>query len=120
MKFTDATEWLFLNLYKKNPATKSSCELVNIPDTIIYKWAKPYYWFHTIKNKIKRKKKEKIYDKEIISEFKSTNDTLSSNYYKPIQNDSSEETVEVEYFTNERLENFIYNRDKSSLSILQK
>ena len=50
MKLSLSTEWLFFHLWKKNPDTNSSCPGVFVADTIIYRWAQPYFWYFTAKD----------------------------------------------------------------------
>ncbi len=59
MKLSTSTEWLFFHLWKKNPETQNSCPGVFIADTIIYRWAQPYFWYFTTKVKKNNKTGEK-------------------------------------------------------------
>ena len=38
MKLSACTEWLFYNLWKRNPSTGNSCPNVLITDTIIFRF----------------------------------------------------------------------------------
>jgi len=49
MKLHTSTEWLLFHLRKKNPETGKSCPGILITDTIIYRWAQPYFWYFTDK-----------------------------------------------------------------------
>lgn len=61
MKLTTSTEWLFFHLWKNNPETKTSCPGVFVAETLIYRWAKPYFWYFTNQDgMIIRKTKERI------------------------------------------------------------
>lgn len=43
MKLGTCTEWLFFHLWKKNPNSGHSCNGVFLADTVIYRWAQPYF-----------------------------------------------------------------------------
>jgi hypothetical protein len=61
MKLCQATEWLFFHLWKENNSTQSSCPGILIPDTIIYRWAKPHFYYYTGKDgRLIRNTKERI------------------------------------------------------------
>lgn len=61
MRLTSNTEWLFFHLWKKNPENNQSCPGVFIADSIIYRWAKPFFWYFTTKDgQILRKTKERV------------------------------------------------------------
>merc|ERR1711879_620073 len=102
MRLNNATEWLFFHLWKKNPDTSSSCPGILIPDTLLYRWAKPYYWYFTEdKGMIERKTKEKIHLNAVTETF-NTNVSKSkvvAFYLKPREKKkkSSEEVIEFEY-----------------------
>jgi hypothetical protein len=68
MKLSTSTEWLFFHLWKKNPETGTSCPGVFLVDTVIYRWAQPYFWYFTNRDgEIIRKTKERI-DAEHVKE----------------------------------------------------
>jgi hypothetical protein len=61
MKLSISTEWLFFHLWKRNPETGKSCPGIIIPDTIIYRWAQPYFWYYSTNDgQINRKTKDRI------------------------------------------------------------
>ena len=66
MKITNYTEWLFYHIWKKNSTTETSCPCVIIPDTVIFRWAQPFFWYFTNEQGVLRKQKDKIDIKRII------------------------------------------------------
>ena len=67
MKTATFTEWLFFHLWKKNPETNQSCPYILIPDTVLFRWAQPYFWYFIAQNgQICRKKRDKISAKELV------------------------------------------------------
>ena len=65
------TEWLFFHIWKKSPIDEKSCTGIMIPDTVIYRWAQPYFWYFTNnKHRVMRKKKDRIQLKQIEEVFK--------------------------------------------------
>lgn len=79
------TEWQFFHIWKKNPATEKSCPSIMIPDTVIYRWAQPYFWYFTSKNHvIMRKKKDKIKVSQVEEVFNInfSNSNIAGHYLK--------------------------------------
>lgn len=62
MELSSLSEYLFFHLHKTSPQTGLSCQGVNIPCTLFYRWAQPffYYWKDSSDGKIRRFNKEKI------------------------------------------------------------
>ena len=70
MNSSKAIEWLFFHLWKKNPMTLKHCPGINIPDTILYRWSQPKYWYRTSQDgEIQRFTKEKITAQKIEENF---------------------------------------------------
>lgn len=66
LKTATTTEWLFYHLWKKDEETGKPCMNVLIPDTIIYRWSNPYYWYYTtLEGLICRKSKNRV-DHQVI------------------------------------------------------
>ncbi|EGR31604.1 mitochondrial processing peptidase beta, putative [Ichthyophthirius multifiliis] len=94
MKLSTSTEWLYFHLWKKNPETQSSCPGVFIPDTVIYRWAQPYYWYFTNRNgQLIRKTKERIENQHLKEEVPALIFKLWKNItpqiYKKLKNNHS-------------------------------
>ena len=47
MKFQSCSEWLYFHLWRVNSKTGTSCPGIILTDTIIYRWAQPFYWYYT-------------------------------------------------------------------------
>ena len=61
------TEWLYFHLRKLEPSPNSPAGVM-IPDTVLFRWAQPFYWYFTSSDgRIRRKKKEKI-DLKLLEE----------------------------------------------------
>jgi hypothetical protein len=64
------TEWLLFHLWKQNDSTNQSCPFVLIPDTIIYRWGRPFFWYFTTHSgELLRKSKNKVTHKYIAQDF---------------------------------------------------
>ena len=117
MRITTLTEWLFYHLWKKNPTTKTSCPSILIPDTVIFRWASPLFWYFTTnQGTIARKGKDKIFAKEIHKILKKgkQSDRVLATYIK-LFNDEEEtkdpeirEVVACEYLNDEELTNLLF------------
>ncbi|CAD8093899.1 unnamed protein product [Paramecium primaurelia] len=115
MKLSLSTEWLFFHLWKKNPDTNSSCPGVFVADTIIYRWAQPYFWYFTAKDgQILRKTKERIFVEQIEEIFQKTGD-ISALYLQSQQN-----KIIFEYFEKGEFVQFLHQREKALNALLQK
>ncbi len=70
MKLMSCTEWLFFHLWKANPETGTSCPGVCIPDTVLYRWAKPHFYYYTNEHGVlARRTKERIFTEELRETF---------------------------------------------------
>ncbi|CAD8090679.1 unnamed protein product [Paramecium sonneborni] len=115
MKLSLSTEWLFFHLWKKNPDTNSSCPGVFVADTIIYRWAQPYFWYFTAKDgQILRKTKERIFVEQIEEIFQKSGD-ISALYLQSQQN-----KIIFEYFEKGEFIQFLHQREKALNALLQK
>ena len=83
---------------------------INIPDTIIYKYRQPAYWYFTAKNgQVKRKSKYNLMNVRIEETF--TRNTMGSDiiaYY--LTTDEKTGEVTIEYFDKVQFHDFLYNR----------
>ena len=123
MKLSLSTEWLYFHLWKKNPVNNRSCQSILIPDTIIYRWAQPYFWYFTTKDgQILRKTKERIPIQSIEEAFSKSskqNDIQAEYMYVEEQSKKNQETVLIEYFDQHSFKVFLHQREKSLNAILQ-
>jgi hypothetical protein len=93
---------------------------INIPDTIIYKYRQPAYWYFTAKNgQVKRKSKYNLMNVRIEETF--NRNTMGSDiiaYY--LTTDEKTGEVTIEYFDKLQFHDFLYNREKVNNGIVQK
>lgn len=93
MKLSTSTEWLFFHLWKKNPDMEISCPGVFVVDTVIYRWAQPYFWYCTnTDGEITRKTKDRILIDNVYNVFVNNPDCEVISLYltskdKTVQND---------------------------------
>ncbi|KAM3128080.1 hypothetical protein pb186bvf_019843 [Paramecium bursaria] len=115
MKLSLSTEWLFFHLWKKNPDTNQSCPGVFVADTIIYRWAQPYFWYFTSKDgQILRKTKERIFVEQ-IEEIFLRNGEITALYLQ-----SQSNKIIFEYFQKNEFPLFLHQREKALNALLQK
>ena len=124
MKVASLTEWLFFHLWKRSPITEEPCPSILVPDTIIYRWAQPFFWYFTSADgKLKRKKKDKIEQKDIITIFNLGDmpaGIVGSYMHLLSPEKSTKEVIGVEYLNPESLSHFVFSRKKKGKPILQK
>ncbi|CAD8047600.1 unnamed protein product [Paramecium sonneborni] len=119
MKLGTCTEWLFFHLWKKNPNSGHSCNGVFLADTVIYRWAQPYFRYFTAQNgQIIRKTKERVFIEQVEQAFLQDN-TVAVLMTSQAQS-KQQEVINFEYFDKENFGNFLYQREKELNSILQK
>lgn len=116
------TEWLLFHLWKPNESTNMSCPNISIPDTIIYRWAKPFFWyFTTAQGELLRKSKSRVTHKNIFQELESKGLNIIASYmsFNDLSTDKTN-LATMEYFTQDSFKDFINNREKSLSGILQR
>ncbi|CAD8045622.1 unnamed protein product [Paramecium sonneborni] len=119
MKLGTCTEWLFFHLWKKNPNSGHSCNGVFLADTVIYRWAQPYFRYFTAQNgQIIRKTKERVFIEQVEQAFLQDN-TVAVLLTSQAQS-KQQEIINFEYFDKENFGKFLYQREKELNSILQK
>ncbi|KAM3144461.1 hypothetical protein pb186bvf_003330 [Paramecium bursaria] len=119
MKLSTCTEWLFFHLWKKNPQTGLSCQGVFVADTVIYRWAQPYFRYFTAHNgQIIRKTKERVFVENVEQSFEGKN--IVALLLTSEQQNKSQESIYFEYFEKDNFAKFLYQREKELNSILQK
>ncbi|KRX00119.1 hypothetical protein PPERSA_07226 [Pseudocohnilembus persalinus] len=127
MKLSSSTEWLFFHLWKKNPEkNNSSCPGIFIPDTIIYRWGKPFFWYFTTRDgQILRKTKERIFVENFEEIFNLNNASsdligMSLTSSEVQEKDGQQrEKIEFEYYDKSNFKDYIFQREKT-FGILQK
>ena len=93
---------------------------INIPDTIIFKYRQPAYWYFTASNgQVKRKSKYNLMNVRIEETF--TRNRMGSDivaYYLTTDDKTGE--VTIEYFDKPGFHNFLYNREKVNNGVVQR
>jgi len=96
---------------------------INIPDTIIYKYRQPAFWYFTAKDgNIKRKHKGNLVNVRIEEAFtrKSTGSDIIAYYISTAETDDGKPLTTIEYFNKDSFHDFLYNREKVNNGIVQK
>jgi len=125
MRVSNNTDWLFFHLWKKDPTTHLSCPNIYIPETILYRWGQPHFWYSTARDgTIIRRLKEKIALPNIETIFgynlsrsgviaTGIDSTEDVNY-------RSQEKIEFDYIEQSNFNKFLFQREKASNLVLQK
>lgn len=96
---------------------------INIPDTIIYKYRQPAFWYFTAKDgSFKRKNKGNLVNVRIEESFsrKSTGSDVIAYYISTCEGEDGNPSTTIEYFNRETFHDFLYNREKVNNGIVQK
>jgi len=125
MRVSNNTEWLFFHLWKKNPETMLPCLNLYLAETIIFRWAQPYFWYSTAKDgMIVRRTKEKILLQNIEDSYTMNvpkcdviATTLTSSE-DPIL--KAQEKIEFEYIQKNEFHDYLFQKEKSHNVIIQK
>ena len=111
-------EHLFYYLWMKDELDQGP--VINIPDTIIYKYRQPAFWYFTANNgQVKRKSKYNLLNAKIEETFtrnKRGCDIVA--YY--LTRGSQPSDVTIEYFDKAGFHNFLYKREKTDNGIVQR
>jgi len=106
-----------------------SCPNVSIPDTVVFKYRQPAYWyFMSVDGSIKMKAQKNITNTNIYEAFrKQRADAVSdivAYYLSPIEEDEERDVDEqrssIEFFDEVGLHKFLFHRDKTDTGIIQK
>lgn len=96
---------------------------INIPDTIIYMYCQPAYWYFTSRDRqIRKKNRANLTVAKIEAAFtrsKSGSDIVAYFLSTVPHKDGTSETT-IEYFNAKTLHDFLYSRQKVNNGILQK
>lgn len=105
MELSTLTEYLFFHLYKSSPITGQPCPLVNIPCTLFFRWAQPFFFYWTdASGKIKRINKDKI-DLENVKQKvgRANNEIMARWMYASGYTQDKEQLIAVEYLGEKNL-----------------
>lgn len=116
---------LFHYIWSKN-SIKQSCPLVNVPDTVVYKYRQPAYWYFTSKDPsggIKMKNKSNLgnvkVEESLCSKPAASNNEVVAYYISSEQTPLGMQTT-IEHFNVDGLRDFLYNHEKENNGILQR
>lgn len=110
-------------LWTKNTQLET-CPNVVIPNTVVYKYRQPAYWYYSSSDQqLKMKKKgdmtnQKIYDS--FSKRKNPSCEVVAYYISTRDTEAGMETTTMEYFDEAGLSDFLFNRQKEHNGIIQK
>ena len=107
--------------------SQQSCPNVSIPDTVVYKYRQPAYWyFMSVDGSIKMKAQKNITNAKIFESFsKQRPDAVSdivAYYISPVESDRGPPTKKttIEFFDVAGLHKFLFHRAKTDTGIIQK
>eukprot|EP00741_Cyanophora_paradoxa_P007011 tig00001067_g6783.t1 len=113
-------------LWQKN-AQGRSCPGILLPETIVYKYRQPAYWYFSSAKDglIKKKNKQKLTNASIFECLTKERDAQSEicAYHIATRDGEAGEAARVttvEYLDEERLKHFLFHRDKLNNGILQR
>jgi len=110
-------------LFTKNTQLET-CPNVVIPNTVVYKYRQPAYWYYSSGDQqMKMRKKgemtnQKIYDS--LRKRKNPTCEIVAYYISTRENDEGKEMTSMEYFDELGLHDFLFNRQKEHNGIIQK
>ena len=116
------TEWLLYHVWKINENTNQSCPNLLIPETVIYRLGKPFFWYYSLPSgEILRKAKSKVNHNNILEEFYKEDLEIIAYYisFNDIKKNKAS-LATIEFFSHFSFKDFIHNRDKCNTGILQK
>eukprot|EP00696_Hemimastix_kukwesjijk_P004252 gnl/Hemi2/15241_TR5141_c0_g12_i1.p1 gnl/Hemi2/15241_TR5141_c0_g12~~gnl/Hemi2/15241_TR5141_c0_g12_i1.p1 ORF type:complete len:583 (-),score=129.95 gnl/Hemi2/15241_TR5141_c0_g12_i1:429-2177(-) len=121
-------ESIYHLLWRKNVHLES-CPKVRIPDTVIYKYRQPAYWYFTSSqdHQLKKKARNNHGNNKIMEGFTSKPSIsdivayyISTHFVKsPVKGKKDKKVTTIEYFDAKGLQDFLYNRDKVDNGFLQ-
>merc|ERR1711934_1064999 len=109
-------------LHTKNTQLET-CPNVVIPNTVIYKYRQPAYWYYSSSDQqMKMRKKGEMTNQKIYDSFrKRKNPTCEvvAYYISTRENDEGKEMTSMEYFDDQGLHDFLFNRQKEHNAIIR-
>eukprot|EP01051_Picozoa_sp_SAG22_P022840 SAG22_NODE_5638_length_979_cov_0.928409_1_plen_203_part_01 len=105
---------------------QKSCPNVSIPDTIVYKYRQPAYWyFMSVDGTIKMKAQKNIINAKIFEAFsKQRPDAVTdivAYYISPVEGpEGNTDKTTIEFFDVPGLHKFLFHRAKTDTGIIQK
>jgi len=110
-------------LWTKNTQLET-CPNVVIPNTVVYKYRQPAYWYYSSSDQqMKMRKKGEMTNQKIYDWFrkrKNPSCEIVAYYISTRENDEGREMTSIEYFDDAGLQDFLFNRQKEHNGIIQK
>jgi len=110
-------------LWTKNTQLET-CPNVVIPNTVVYKYRQPAYWYYSSSDQqMKMRKKGEMTNQRIYDWFrkrKNPSCEIVAYYISTRENDEAKEMTSIEYFDDAGLQDFLFNRQKEHNGIIQK
>lgn len=110
-------------LWTKNTQLET-CPNVVIPNTVVYKYRQPAYWYYSSSDQqMKMRKKGEMTNQKIYESFrkrKNPSCEVVAYYISTRENDEGKEMTSMEYFDDAGLQDFLFNRQKEHNGIIQK
>merc|ERR1711988_1622868 len=114
---------IYYYLYTKNTQLET-CPNVVIPNTVVYKYRQPAYWYYSSSDQqLKMKKKGDMTNQKIFDSFskrKNPSCEVVAYYISTRDTEAGLETTTMEYFGDAGLQDFLFNRQKEHNGIIQK
>ena len=116
---------LFHYIWSKNQF-KKSCPLVNVPDTIVYKYRQPAYWYFTSRDPaggVKMKNKQNLGNVRVEESLcnkpaSSSNEVVA--YYISSESTTQGTVTTMQHFDKDGLRDFLNHHKKENNGILQR
>eukprot|EP00741_Cyanophora_paradoxa_P007421 tig00001128_g7180.t1 len=122
LKRDGVIDTLYHYLYLRSIKTGSGLK-IRIPDTIVYRFRLPAYWFHTADDQLELRDKELLKNKHIEQAFggqASGGSDIVATYICDYLDHDGQQMTAVEYFDKKGLHDFLFRRKKVNDGILQK
>jgi hypothetical protein len=117
---------LFHFMWSKNHM-KKSCPLVYLPDTVVYKYRQPAYWFFSSKDPaggIKMKNKCNLgnvkVEESLCNKNPNSNNEVVAYYISSEVTPQNGLQTTIEHFDTNGLRDFLYSREKENNGVLQR
>eukprot|EP00824_Muranothrix_gubernata_P002804 TRINITY_DN1338_c0_g1_i3.p1 TRINITY_DN1338_c0_g1~~TRINITY_DN1338_c0_g1_i3.p1 ORF type:complete len:354 (-),score=65.34 TRINITY_DN1338_c0_g1_i3:556-1617(-) len=114
----------FQLLWQKNSRLES-CPSVLLPDTVVYKYRHPAYWYFTsaVDGQLKKKSRGNLANNKINESFIASRGNATSeivSYYISVHQSKTERNAVIEFLDAKGLHDFLFNRDKIDNGFIQK
>jgi hypothetical protein len=114
------TEWLIFHIWRPASATGRCCPNIALPETVICRWSRPFYWYFSSETgEILRKTKSKVSFDSVHKHFakRAGRSGIVAQYLA--FGDNKDMTATVEFLAKDGFTDFMEYRDKAMSSIIQ-